>query len=69
MFKAEIKDAKKVKIIVLHTVREAEAKELVKRIKSECKNAVDIELHMVTPAVGAHIGCGIIGFGYFILEK
>lgn len=69
LFKDEIKDAKKVKVLVLHTVREAEAKELVKRIKSECKNAVDIELHMVTPAVGAHIGCGIIGFGYFILEK
>lgn len=69
MFMDEIKDAKKVKILVFHTAREQDAKELVKRLQAECKNAETIELHMVTPAVGAHIGCGIIGFGYFILEK
>ncbi len=69
MFMDEIKDAKKVKIFVFHTAREQDAKELVKRLQAECKNAETIELHMVTPAVGAHIGCGIIGFGYFILEK
>jgi DegV family protein with EDD domain len=69
MFMDEIKDAKKVKILVFHTAREQDAKELVKRLQAECKNAETIELHSVTPAVGAHIGCGIIGFGYFILEK
>jgi DegV family protein with EDD domain len=65
----EIKDAKKVHIIVAHTLREDDAKELVKYFKENCKNAVAVELHMVTPAVGAHIGCGVLGFGYFILEK
>ncbi|HNZ49886.1 MAG TPA: DegV family protein [Bacilli bacterium] len=69
LFKNEIKDAKKVKIFVFHTVREQDAKILVNRLQKECKNAEEIELHMVTPAVGAHIGCGIIGMGYFILEK
>jgi len=69
MFMDEIKDAKKVKIIVLHTVREDKAKELVEYLKNACNNYTDIELHMITPAVGAHIGCGVLGFGYFLLEK
>ncbi|MGD9605150.1 MAG: DegV family protein [Bacilli bacterium] len=69
LFMEEIKDAKKVKILVFHTVRDQDAKDLVKRLQGECKNAESIELHMITPAVGAHIGCGIIGVGYFILEK
>jgi DegV family protein with EDD domain len=69
MFIEEIKDAKKVKILVFHTVRDQEAKELVERLRTECKNGVEIDVHMITPAVGAHIGCGIIGVGYFILEK
>lgn len=69
LFMDEIKDAKKVKILVFHTVREQDAAELVKRLQKECKNAETIEQHMITPAVGAHIGCGIIGVGYFILEK
>ena len=57
------------KIFVLHTVRENDAKDIVKLFKNECPNAVNIELHMVTPAVGAHIGCGVLGMGYYILEK
>ena len=28
-----------------------------------------VELKVVTPAVGAHIGYGILGFSYFMLEK
>lgn len=69
MFLDEIKDAKKVKILVFHTIREEEAKEIVQQLIEKCPNALPIELHMITPAVGAHIGYGILGFGYFILEK
>ncbi|MDD3171563.1 MAG: DegV family protein [Bacilli bacterium] len=69
MFVEEIKDAKKVKIFVFHTLREDEAKQIIKYLEEKCPNALPIELHMVTPAVGAHIGYGILGFGYFILEK
>lgn len=69
MFIEEIKDAKKVKIFVFHTLREDEAKQIIKYLEEKCPNALPIELHMVTPAVGAHIGYGILGFGYFILEK
>lgn len=69
LFLDEISGTKKVKVLVLHTVRENDAKAIVEYIKEKANNVIDIELHMVTPAVGAHIGCGILGFGYFILEK
>ena len=69
MFLDEIKDAKKVHLFILHTVREKDAKELVEMFKKECKNAVAVELHVITPAVGAHIGCGVLGMGYYILEE
>lgn len=69
MFLNEVVKAKKVYIIILHTVREEEAKETAAYLKENCPNAETIDIHMITPAVGAHIGCGVLGFGYFILEK
>ncbi len=65
----EIGDAKKVKMLIFHTCREEDAKLLKEKIKNENPKFNDITIHMVTPAVGAHIGPGILGFGYFILEK
>ncbi|MDD3999587.1 MAG: DegV family protein [Bacilli bacterium] len=69
LFMDEIKDAKKVHIIVAHAHEEEKGKELVRYFRQNCPNAVNIELHVVTPAVGAHIGYGVLGFGYYILEK
>ena len=69
LFCDEVKNAKKIQAFVFHTLREEEAKEIVNYLQEKCLNALPIELHMVTPAVGAHIGCGILGFGYFILEE
>lgn len=69
LFKSEISSAKKVDAFVFHTCREDDAKAILSHLKEECTNIRDIEIHMITPAVGAHIGCGILGFGYFILEK
>lgn len=69
MFCQQLEGVKEAKILVYHTLLESKAKELVKYFKSKYKFKNEIEVHMVTPAVGAHIGCGIIGFGYFILEK
>lgn len=65
----EIAGKKSVKLFVLHTVREADAKALASQLKEQALNAKDIEIHIVTPAVGAHIGCGVLGIGYFILEN
>lgn len=65
----EIGKAKKVKMFIFHTCREEDAKLLMKKIKNQNPKFADIDVHMVTPAVGAHIGPGILGLGYFILEK
>ena len=69
LIKEEIASAKNVKLFVLHTCREADAKALSEELKASCPNVSSLEIHMVTPAVGAHIGRGILGIGYFILEK
>jgi DegV family protein with EDD domain len=69
MLISEVEKAKKVYIAVLHSVLDEEAKEIATYLKKNCPNAETIEIHMITPAVGAHIGCGVLGFGYFILEK
>lgn len=66
----EIKDAKKVKLFIFHTVRYDDAVKLKEYYEKKCTNLYEsVDIHMVTPAVGAHIGCGILSIGYFILEK
>ncbi len=65
----EIKDAKKLKICVFHTVREEDALAIAKHLEETITIEKDIEVHMITPAVGAHVGLGVLGIGYFVLEK
>lgn len=65
----EIKDAKKVDLLVFHTLREEDAKKIANYFYASTKNLNKIEVHMITPAVGAHIGCGVLGIGYYILES
>ncbi len=65
----ETAQSKRVKIFVFHTCREKDAYDIKAYLEEKIKSAEEIEVHMVTPAVGAHIGCGILGIGYYILEK
>lgn len=65
----EITGAKKIKLLIFHTVRENDANELAKFFEAKIQIEKSIEVHMITPAVGAHIGLGVLGVGYFILEK
>lgn len=62
------KDAKKVLYIVLHTGRLEDAKKVAQELESKVANAKKIDIVTVTPTVGAHIGCGIIGIGRIILD-
>ena len=64
----ELKEAKKVKLFVFHTCREEDCKKLMEYLKKSDPKFSDVEMHMVTPAVGAHIGPGILAFGYYILD-
>jgi DegV family protein with EDD domain len=60
--------AKKVKMFVFHSSREEGAKELVETLKLARPDVNDIEIHFITPAVGAHVGYGVLGVGCFILD-
>lgn len=69
LFIKETEQAKKLYIMIFHTCREEDAKKLKEAFKDIIPCEATIDIHMITPAVGAHIGCGILGFGYYILEK
>lgn len=67
LFLSEIKETDRVKILVFHTKRYEDAQKISEYLKEKLPNATDVDIYTVTPAVGAHIGCGILGFGYFKL--
>jgi DegV family protein with EDD domain len=62
-------DYKKVIYIVLHTGRLEDAKELAKRLEGEVDNALRIEVATITPTVGAHIGCGVLGIARIVTDN
>jgi len=64
----DLKDAKKLKVFVLHALREDGAKEIADSLKVARPDLEDVEIHFITPAVGAHVGYGVVGIGYFILD-
>lgn len=66
---SEIENAKKVKLIVVHSIREEDAKKLANYFREIADNLDSVEIHTITPAVGVHIGCYVLGLGYYILEK
>ena len=68
IFDEFVGDAKKGKIYIVHTVREDDAKELAKYI-DEKHPGFETEIQMITPAVGAHIGYGVLGIAGFVLDK
>lgn len=63
----EVKDASELLIFVFHTVREEDAKKIALDLNERITIPKRIEIHMITPAVGAHIGCGVLGIGYYKL--
>ncbi len=63
-----IGDSKKGKIYVVHTVRDEDAKQLAEHMAKKYPN-FDVEVQMITPAVGAHIGYGVLGLVGFVLDK
>lgn len=63
----EIGDHPKLQILVFQTERLDDAKKVADFFKEKLGDRADVLITTVTPAVGAHIGSGIIGFGYFKL--
>ena len=63
----QIKDQKRVIIFGFHSLKEDTIKEVLDKIKEARPDIENVEVHYITPAVGAHIGAGVIGVGSFIL--
>lgn len=63
------KDVKDVKFLLFHSIKEDTIEymkdELIKRHPYALNN---IEVHYITPAVGAHIGSGVVAVGAYILK-
>ncbi|MCI5939316.1 MAG: DegV family protein [Bacilli bacterium] len=59
---------KKVLYIVLHTDRLEDAKSIAEELKSRATNCYHMDVTTITPTVGAHIGCGVIGIASIALD-
>ncbi len=55
--------------LIAHTGRYKEAEMLQRELESRVSNAARFEIMTITPTVGAHIGCGILGFGILGLDN
>lgn len=62
-----IQDAKNVKVLLFHSVCEETVNDIKIKIQERRPDIQDIEIHYITPAVGAHIGAGVVGMGAFKL--
>lgn len=63
-----LKDKTNVKVFLFHSLREDIVKKMLERINEVRPDIQGIEIHYITPAVGAHIGAGVVGIGAFLLE-
>jgi DegV family protein with EDD domain len=69
MIDEKLKDVKEAQVLVFHSLLEDKAKELQEYYTKKFSFKNPVEIHTITPAVGAHIGSGILGVGCFILER
>lgn len=58
---------KKVKLLGFHSLNIEAIEYVLSAIKEARPDITDVEIHYITPAVGAHIGSGVIGIGAFLL--
>ena len=68
--KNELSDSNKYMVVLFHTCREDDVQKIAEYLENELPHlSQKIDIYQVTPAVGAHIGRGIIGIGYFKLDN
>lgn len=62
-----VKEKENVKIMLFHTLA-LEAVEEIKQMVFEARPDIkEVEIYYVTPAVGAHVGCGVAGIAAMVL--
>lgn len=57
-----------IKLLGFHSLKEEVVRAVIKKIQEIRPDIVDTEIHFITPAVGAHIGAGVIGIGAIVLN-
>ena len=62
-----IKNKENVKVMLFHTLALEAAEEIKQLVLENRPDIKDIEIHYITPAVGAHIGCGVAGIAAYVL--
>ena len=68
--KQELSDSNKYNMVIFHTVRYEDALNLKEQLTNELPHLhEEIKICAITPAVGAHIGRGVLGIGYFKLDN
>lgn len=63
-----IKGHNNVQLFVFHSIKLETVEYVIEKIKEARTDITDIPIHYITPAVGAHIGCGVIGIAAFLLD-
>ena len=63
-----IQNSQDVKVMIFHAAALEAATELKQLINEVRPDIQDVEIHYVTPAVGAHVGYGVVGIGSFRLS-
>lgn len=55
-----------IEIFCIHSLKLDTVEEIIKKIKEARPDITKIDIHYITPAVGAHIGSGVVGVGAFL---
>lgn len=68
LFIEKTKNSNNVVLTVYHTCREEDANNLLAEYMKEFPCVKEGNVSMISPAVGAHIGCNVLGIGVFVLD-
>lgn len=68
LFIEKTKNSNNVILTVYHTCREEDANNLLAEYMKEFPCVKEGNVSMISPAVGAHIGCNVLGIGVFVLD-
>lgn len=63
-----MKNHKKIQMFAFHSIKLDTIEYIIEQIRNVRPDIQDIPIHYITPAVGAHIGCGVIGIAAFLLK-
>lgn len=63
-----ISNERKVQLFAVHSIKLDTINYIIKKIQESRPDIIEIPIHYITPAVGAHIGSGVVGIVALILK-